>query len=149
MRTVSSRYDSRISPSKSDGSVGIRRAPPLDDASKLTAHMGHNCEHGIIRLRRLVREEFHYSGDLFPYQHRKGEAGSKTRVLCRLRSRKIVVFGHVDNPRRFPFLENATRWADALRGAGADVVMTERDGSHGGAFWRAELPLMVAWAFGA
>src|SRR5499427_5901739 len=25
------------------------------------------------------------------------------------------------------FLENATRWADALRNAGADVVMTERD----------------------
>jgi enterochelin esterase-like enzyme len=46
------------------------------------------------------------------------------------------------------FLENATRWADALRDAGADVVMTKRAGSHGGAFWRAELPLMVAWAFG-
>jgi enterochelin esterase-like enzyme len=47
------------------------------------------------------------------------------------------------------FLENATRWADALREAGADVVMTERSGSHGGAFWREELPLMVAWAFGS
>jgi hypothetical protein len=46
------------------------------------------------------------------------------------------------------FLKNATRWADALRGAGADVVMTERSGSHGDAFWREELPLMVAWAFG-
>jgi hypothetical protein len=46
------------------------------------------------------------------------------------------------------FRENATRWADALRGAGTDVVMTEREGSHGDAFWRAELPLMVAWAFG-
>ena len=46
------------------------------------------------------------------------------------------------------FLENATRWADALRGAGADVVMTEREGPHGGAFWQTELPLMVAWAFG-
>jgi enterochelin esterase-like enzyme len=46
------------------------------------------------------------------------------------------------------FLENATRWADALRDAGADVVMTERAGSHGDAFWREELPLMVAWAFG-
>ena len=45
------------------------------------------------------------------------------------------------------FLENATRWADALRDAGADVVMTERAGSHGGAFWRHEFPLMVAWAF--
>lgn len=46
------------------------------------------------------------------------------------------------------FLENATRWADALRDAGADVVMKERAGSHGGAFWRNEFPLMVAWAFG-
>jgi enterochelin esterase-like enzyme len=47
------------------------------------------------------------------------------------------------------FLANATRWADALRDAGADVVMTERAGSHGDAFWREELPLMVAWAFGS
>jgi enterochelin esterase-like enzyme len=46
------------------------------------------------------------------------------------------------------FLQNAARWAVALRGAGADVVMTERAGSHGGAFWTEEFPLMVAWAFG-
>jgi len=46
------------------------------------------------------------------------------------------------------FLENATRWAGALRDVGADVVMTERVGSHGDAFWRDEFPLMVAWAFG-
>jgi enterochelin esterase-like enzyme len=46
------------------------------------------------------------------------------------------------------FRENATGWASALRDAGAEVVMTERAGSHGGAFWREELPLMVAWAFG-
>ena len=46
------------------------------------------------------------------------------------------------------FRENATRWAIALHGAGADVVMAERVGSHGGAFWREEFPLMVAWAFG-
>jgi enterochelin esterase-like enzyme len=46
------------------------------------------------------------------------------------------------------FLENATRWADALRNADADVVMTERPGDHGDPFWRAEFPLMVAWAFG-
>jgi enterochelin esterase-like enzyme len=44
------------------------------------------------------------------------------------------------------FLGNARRWADALRDAGADVVMKERTGSHGGAFWREEFPLMVAWA---
>jgi len=46
------------------------------------------------------------------------------------------------------FLENATRWADALRAAGADAVMTRRAGSHGGAFWKEEFPLMLAWAFG-
>jgi enterochelin esterase-like enzyme len=46
------------------------------------------------------------------------------------------------------FLENAARWADALRDAGADVVMTERVGDHGDPFWAGEFPLMVAWAFG-
>ncbi len=46
------------------------------------------------------------------------------------------------------FLENATRWAAALRDAGADVVMTERVASHDDAMWREEFPLMLAWAFG-
>jgi enterochelin esterase-like enzyme len=46
------------------------------------------------------------------------------------------------------FLDNATRWADALRNAEADVAMVQRDGEHGGAFWGEEFPLMVAWAFG-
>ena len=46
------------------------------------------------------------------------------------------------------FLNNAIRWAVALRDAGADVVMSERVASHGDALWRAEFPLMVAWAFG-
>lgn len=46
------------------------------------------------------------------------------------------------------FLQNAARWAAALRGAGADVVMSERAGTHGDPFWREEFPLMVAWAFG-
>jgi pimeloyl-ACP methyl ester carboxylesterase len=46
------------------------------------------------------------------------------------------------------FLDNATRWAVALREAGADVVMNEKDVSHGADLWRTEFPLMVAWAFG-
>jgi len=46
------------------------------------------------------------------------------------------------------FLGNARKWAEALRDAGADVAMRERIGPHGGAFWREEFPLMVAWAFG-
>src|SRR4051794_36052682 len=40
------------------------------------------------------------------------------------------------------------RWAAALREADTDVVMEQREGEHGGAFWAEELPLMVAWAFG-
>jgi hypothetical protein len=36
---------------------------------------------------------------------------------------------------------------DEMRSAHADVVMYERDESHGGAFWQEEFPLMVAWAF--
>lgn len=46
------------------------------------------------------------------------------------------------------FLENATRWADALRNAGADVIMTERHGDHGDPFWAEEFSRMVSWAFG-
>jgi hypothetical protein len=45
------------------------------------------------------------------------------------------------------FHENATRWAAAFQAAGADVVMTERVGSHGETFWRQEFPRMVTWAF--
>jgi hypothetical protein len=46
------------------------------------------------------------------------------------------------------FLKNASRWASALRRAGADVVMKQRVAEHGETQWRAEFPLMVAWAFG-
>ena len=46
------------------------------------------------------------------------------------------------------FRDNATSWAIALRGAGADVVLAERSGAHGGPFWKNELARMVAWAFG-
>jgi hypothetical protein len=45
-------------------------------------------------------------------------------------------------------VNNRARWAVALRDASANVVMTERVGSHGGAFWKEEFPLMVALAFG-
>jgi enterochelin esterase-like enzyme len=65
-------------------------------------------------------------------------------VMPRSVPRTYLVAG---NQEQF-FLKNAKRWATALRDAGADVVMTERVGSHGDAFWREEFPLMVAWAFG-
>jgi len=44
------------------------------------------------------------------------------------------------------FLHNAARWARALHGAGAEVVMRKRVADHGDLLWRAEFPLMVAWA---
>ena len=47
------------------------------------------------------------------------------------------------------FLENARRWAEAFRGAGADVVMREPVGDHGDPFWPAEFVSMVKWAFGS
>lgn len=46
------------------------------------------------------------------------------------------------------FLANAVRWANALTDAGAQVLLTQREGSHGGPFWKKELPRMAAWAFG-
>ena len=46
------------------------------------------------------------------------------------------------------FLDNAARWAAALRDAAADVVMSERVAGHEVAMWREEFPLMIAWAFG-
>lgn len=46
------------------------------------------------------------------------------------------------------FLENATRWAEALQAVGAEIVMTERAGNHGDPFWAEEFPRMVQWAFG-
>lgn len=45
------------------------------------------------------------------------------------------------------FLDNANRWATALREAGADVVMRERVASHGTALWQGEFALMAEWAF--
>ena len=46
------------------------------------------------------------------------------------------------------FLDNAVRWEFALRGAGADVVLSEQGVPHGAAHWRGEFRLMVSWAFG-
>jgi enterochelin esterase-like enzyme len=46
------------------------------------------------------------------------------------------------------FLENAARWAAALRDASAEVVMSERPAGHDEEMWRREFPLMIRWAFG-
>lgn len=46
------------------------------------------------------------------------------------------------------FLDNATRWANALRDAGTEVILAERRSDHRPSLWRRELPRMVSWAFG-
>ena len=46
------------------------------------------------------------------------------------------------------FLDNAARWAAALRDATADVVMSQRTAGHDEEMWRREFPLMIRWAFG-
>ena len=46
------------------------------------------------------------------------------------------------------FLENATRWAAALRDAAGNVLIRERVAGHDHAMWREEFPSMVVWAFG-
>jgi enterochelin esterase-like enzyme len=46
------------------------------------------------------------------------------------------------------FLDNAMKWADALRAADAEVTMRERAASHGDDVWQKEFPSMVQWAFG-
>ena len=43
------------------------------------------------------------------------------------------------------FLANASRWADALKAVRADVLFTQRDGSHGDSFWSEEFTRMAAW----
>jgi len=72
-------------------------------------------------------------------------AGYKPAAVMPKRLPRVYLVAGTQEPF---FLENASRWADALRDAGADVVMTERAGAHGGAFWQEEFPLMVTWAFG-
>lgn len=54
----------------------------------------------------------------------------------------------VARTRELFFLENAARWAAALRDASAEVVMSERPAGHDDEMWRREFPLMIRWAFG-
>ena len=83
-----------------------------------------------------------FTGRSFPPRR---VAATDRHLCCRVNFRAPISVAGTLEPF---FLENATRWADALRGAGADVVMTERVGDHGDPFWQAEFVLMVGWAFG-
>jgi hypothetical protein len=111
---------------------------------------GHRCR---SLLEKAIDDKF--TANLIPHDRHPGIYGAvfcaspgggyrPPAVMPNSLPRSYLVAGTLE-----PFfLENAARWAVALRDAGADVVMTERVGSHGDAFWREEFPLMVAWAFG-
>jgi pimeloyl-ACP methyl ester carboxylesterase len=76
-----------------------------------------------------------------------GSPGAGYKPTGVMPSRLPRVYLVAGTPEPF-FHDNATRWAVALRDAGADVVMSDRVASHGEALCRGEFPLMVAWAFG-
>jgi pimeloyl-ACP methyl ester carboxylesterase len=70
--------------------------------------------------------------------------GYKPRGVMPRSLPRVYLFGGTLEPF---FLDNATRWAVALRDAGADVTTSERVASHDPTLWQGEFPLMVAWAF--
>ena len=73
-------------------------------------------------------------------------AGYKPPAQLPAQLPRVYLFAGTQEPF---FLDNATQWSAALRDAGTDLVMHEQDVSHGAKLWRAEFPLMVAWAFGS
>jgi hypothetical protein len=78
----------------------------------------------------------------------KGDRTTMSSIAGELITERLEFDGDRQGTLEPFFRDNATRWAAALRDAGAEVVMTERVGAHGARFWQEELPLMVAWAFG-
>jgi enterochelin esterase-like enzyme len=149
-----------------DGSR-LREYSPMFDAERFAAHEKFFVED----VRQWVQSRF---GVALPAQRSAvwgASVGGELALAMGLRHPDIygAVFSASPGggyrppaamPRRLPrvylvagtlepfFLENATRWAIALRDVGADVVMTERVGSHGDTFWTEEFPHMVTWAFG-
>ena len=129
--------------------------PPL----LLYAHGGGFMQGGLPSWDAMLRELVRQSGvaalsidyRLSP-EHRFPVAFDEVVAMIRLAAREGAGLG-IDPARLAVGGDSAganlaLAAAIALRDAGADVVMTERVGSHGDAFWSAEFPLMVAWAFG-
>jgi predicted esterase len=149
----------------SDEMSRLREYSPVFDSNRFTAHETFFVED----VRRWVQTRFDVALPpertvVFGYS-----AGAELAVALGLRHRDVygaVVAGSPGGgyqpngtlphtlPRTFLFagtlepffLDNATRWAHALREAGADVMMKERDVSHGAKHWRADFPLMLSWA---
>ena len=150
-----------------DESMRLREYSPVFDAGRFSAHE----EFFVADVARWVRSQFGVA--LPPARTAVFGASAGGELALALGLRHPEVYGAVlagspgagyqpppdlvaqRAPRTYLvagtrepfFLGNAMRWADALYRAGAEVVMRERDGSHGSDLWRAEFPLMVAWAF--
>jgi enterochelin esterase-like enzyme len=139
---------------------------PVFDAERFAAHETFFVEH----VRRWVRTRF----DVSPSVDRTAvfgySAGGELALALGLRRPDIygaIISGSpgggykppgdmsISLPRTYLFagtlepffLENATRWADALRAGGAAVVTSEFAVSHGAEAWRGHFATMVAWAF--
>ena len=149
-----------------DDTLRLQEYSPVFDAERFAAHEKFFVED----VRRWVRSQF---GVTLPCERTAvfgASAGGELALALGLRHPDV--YGAVLScspgagfqptgvmPSRIPrtylvagtlepfFHDNATRWAVALRNAGVDVVMSERVASHGHELWRAEFPLMVAWAF--
>lgn len=150
-----------------DETLRLHEYSPVFDAERFAAHERFFVED----VGRWVRERF---GVTLPAERTAvygASAGGELALALGLRhpdTYGVILAGSPGAgyqptgtlPRRIPrtylvagslepfFLANAARWAAALRDAGADVVLRERVAAHGSELWRAEFPLMVAWAFG-
>jgi pimeloyl-ACP methyl ester carboxylesterase len=109
------------------GAVVLRRCPPAER----TAVCGVSAS-GEVSLAIGLRHPDIY-GAIFSAS--PGAGYRPPAVMPSQLPRIYVVAGTQE-----PFFLNATRWADALRDAGADVVMTERLGKHGDPFLGSRVP---------
>jgi enterochelin esterase-like enzyme len=151
-----------------DEMVRLREYSPSFDVNRFTAHE----EFFVQQVRRWVESRFNLA--LPP--ERTGVCGvsASGELALALGMRHPDVYGTVlcaspgagyrppePMPELLPraylvaglqepfFLQNAARWATALKDSGAEVVFTQREGNHGGPFWKEEFPRMVRWAFGS
>ena len=151
-----------------DETLRLHEYSPVFDAARFAAHE----QFFVEDVRRWVRSRF---GVALPSERTAvfgASAGGELALALGLRHRDVygAIFAGSPGggfqprgsmPSSIPrvylvagtqepfFLGNATRWAVALRDAGADVVMRERDAGHGDELWSAEFPVMVAWGFGS
>ena len=91
----------------------LRRAFPLDDAAELRADVPQHVEQGRVGRDGIGGEELEHGGHLGADGHGERQPGAEPRLRRRIAPREVGVLRHVDDPRRLPGGEDATRQADA------------------------------------